>query len=390
MAGRPQFLATPDDMLFETRRTNMSASQFSPPAGTKRATTIGAERATPLGAHEMALDTLAAMLRILGEFALDQEEVEAALFTQLSEQWAQHVLVAAPVPGTDGPPADARRDWAGVREFTREYCRNSSVHTRTVIGDLRQVVWVFIQNLNQTLAQSSETDGRILEQMGRLETLAQSSSTSDLKREVLATVVTVARVMEERKKNDHDRVEDLGARVRLLGEELESARKESEVDPLTRLFNRKAFDAFLSRTVELSHAFEQPACLMLVDLDRFKPINDTFGHQTGDSVLSKLADVLSRIFLRKNDLVARYGGDELAVVLRETSVRDAQTLADRLLRAVRAVRIEREGTSFGLTVSIGIAELLPADNGTTWLARTDRALYQAKNAGRDRVVTATD
>ncbi len=369
----------------------MSASQLPPRtilanhAGAKR----GAEQATPLSVQEMALDTLASMLRILGEYALDQEQMEAAAFTQLSEQWAQHVVVAAPPPGSLAPVTDARRDWAGVRDFARDYCKNSSKHTRTVIGDLRQVVWVFIQNLNQTLAQSTETDGRILEQMGRLEALAgESSSTSDLKREVLATVVTVAKVMEERKRNDHARVEDLGAKVRSLGEELESARKESEVDPLTRLYNRKAFDSFLARTVELSHAFEQPACLLLVDLDRFKPINDTFGHQMGDTVLSTLADALSRIFLRKNDLVARYGGDEMAVVLRETSLRDGQTLTDRLLRAVRAVRLEREGTSFGLTVSIGIAELAPGDNASTWLARSDRALYQAKNAGRDRVVAA--
>ncbi|MEO8213887.1 MAG: GGDEF domain-containing protein [Myxococcales bacterium] len=364
----------------------MSASQFSSSAAASAARAPGTERATPLNAQEMALDTLGAMLRILGEYALDQEEVEAGAFAQLSEQWAQHVVVASPAPGSDAAVSDGRRDWAGVRDFIRDYCRNSSTHTRTVIGDLRQVIWVFIQNLNQTLTHSNETDSRIRDQLLRLETLAKSSSTSDLKREVLATVVTVAKVIEERKRNEHARVEDLGTQVRQLGQELESARKESEVDPLTRLFNRKAFDAFLTRTVELSHAFQQPACLLLVDLDRFKPINDTFGHQMGDSVLSKLADVLSRVFLRKNDLVARYGGDELAVVLRETSLRDAQTLADRLLRAVRAVRMEREGTSFGLTVSIGIASLTPADNGETWLARSDRALYQAKNAGRDRVV----
>jgi diguanylate cyclase (GGDEF)-like protein len=98
--------------------------------------------------------------------------------------------------------------------------------------------------------------------------------------------------------------------------------------------------------------------------------------------------VLSRIFLRKNDLVARYGGDELAVVLRETSVNDARTLADRLLRAVRAIRIEREGTSIGLTVSIGIAELRAGETAASWLGRSDKALYQAKNAGRDQLVAA--
>ena len=363
----------------------MSGNFFSSQAGPRRGSPGATERATPLGVQEMALDTLASVLRILGEYALDQPSMEAAVLTRLSEQWAQHVLVAAPPPGADQAGSDARRDWTGVREFARDYCKNSATHSRTLISDLRQVVWVFIQNLSQTVASASETDGRIRDQLARIEALANGSSTSELKREVLAMVVTVAQVLEERKRSDRTRVEALGARVVRLGEELETARKESEVDPLTRLYNRKAFDTFLGRTVELSHAFAQPACLLLVDLDRFKPINDTFGHQTGDSVLSQLADVLSRLFLRKNDLVARYGGDELAVVLRETSASDAQALAERLLRAVRAIRIEREGTSIGLTVSIGIAELGPADTAEAWLERADRGLYKPKNAGRDRM-----
>jgi diguanylate cyclase len=365
----------------------MSANPFS--QGQARRGGKESERVTPLGVHEMALDTIASILRILGEYALDQEKVDPVKFAEVSEQWAQHALLASAPPGGEVAGTDARRNWTGIREFVRDYCRNSSSHAREVITDLRQVVWVFIQNLNQTVSQSADTDDRIRAQMTKLEFLAHGSSTSDLKREVLSTIVTVAQVLEERKRNDHARVESLGAKVRRLGEELESARKESEVDPLTRLFNRKAFNDFLARTVELSHAFGQPACLMLVDLDRFKPINDTFGHQTGDSVLSSLADVLSRIFLRKNDMVARYGGDELAVVLRETSVRDGSTLADRLLRAVRALRFEREGASIGLSVSIGIAELTANDTAETWLKRSDEALYSAKKEGRDRVAIAS-
>jgi diguanylate cyclase len=367
----------------------MSADRFMPQpfTATSKRPVAGIERPSPLSVQEMALDTLATIIRILGEHALDQEETEAGAFARVSEQWAQHVLVAAPPPvGT--AESDARRDWAGVREFVRGYCEGSAKHARTVIGDLRQVVWVFIQNLNQTVSHASEVDGRIRDQLGKLEALAQGTSTGELKREVLSTVMSVSQILEERKRTDRARVDDLGAKVRTLGQELETVRKESEVDPLTRLYNRKAFDAFLGRTVELAHAFEQSACLMLVDLDRFKPINDTFGHPTGDAVLTKIADVLSRIFLRKNDLVARYGGDEMAVVLRETGPRDAQALADRVLRAVRAVRMEREGTVFGLSVSIGVAGLVRGDSPEQWLKRSDQALYKAKNAGRDRVVIA--
>ena len=204
----------------------MSVNPFANRAA-KRQSQLAESPAT-LGVLEMALDTLATVVRMLGEYALDQEDVDPAAFNAKSEQWAQHILVAAPPPGSQAAVSDGRRDWAGVREFARDYCQSSSTHTRTVIADLRQVVWVFIQNLSQTVSQSAAADERIRAHLGRLESVAQSASTGDLKREVLSTVVAVAQVMEERKRMDHERVEDLGATVKKLGQELESARKEGD------------------------------------------------------------------------------------------------------------------------------------------------------------------
>jgi diguanylate cyclase (GGDEF)-like protein len=359
----------------------------------KRLLVDTAEAATPVSQTEMALDTVAAILRILGEFAQDQEQQEAAAFTRMSEQWALHVSVAGPAPTGEvkgGKTDAARRDWAGVREFVREYCKNSSYHTRTVMTDLRQVIWVFIQNLNHSFAQDQDSDKRIKLQLGRLEALAQGgpSSTGELKREVMSTVLNLGQIVEERRKHQRARVEDLGAQVRTLGSELETVRKESEIDPLTRLFNRKAFDGFLKRSAELAHAFGHSSCLLLVDVDRFKTINDTFGHPEGDAVLRRLSDVLSRIFLRKNDFVARYGGDELAVILRETNLRDGVALGERLLKGVRAVEMEREGVRLQLSVSIGISILEEGEDPASWVYRTDQALYQAKQQGRDRMIAS--
>ena len=350
-----------------------------------------AERVAPMSQIEMALDTLAAILRILGEYAGDQEHQEPEAFVRLCEAWAQHVSVASPAPGASEPagpgsgpvssgggPAKsevARRDWTGVREFVREYAKNSTNHTHTVLTDLRQVIWVFIQNLTHSLSQEQDADNRIKEQLGRLEVLAQGSETGELKREVLATVVRLGEIVEQRKKNHHDRGEALGTQVRILGSELETARKESEVDPLTRLFNRKAFDDYLARSVELSRAFGQATCLLLIDIDHFKIINDTFGHPEGDAVLRRVADTMARIFLRRSDFVARYGGDELAVVLRETTVKEGQQLADRLLRAVRAIPTDREGGRYPLTLSVGVAGLSPGEEPRAWIDRADKALY---------------
>jgi diguanylate cyclase len=332
---------------------------------------------------DMALDTLGSVLRTMGEHALDQEKVDAAVFSNLAERWAQHILLAAPAPSSVSA-SDARRNWIGVREFVESYCRGASTHTRTVMGDLRQVVWVFIQNLSHAFAQDEQTDARLREQLARLEQLAESSTTGELKREVLATVMTVSQTVEDRRKRQREQMDVLGAQVRSLGTELESARRESETDPLTRLFNRKALDEYLARSVELYRAFGHETCLLLIDVDRFKGINDSFGHITGDEVLRKVADSVMRTFLRKNDFVARYGGDELAVVLRETSVTDTLHLAERLMKSVRALEVERAGSRINITTSIGVARLTPGHDIAGWIEAADKALYKAKQDGRNR------
>jgi diguanylate cyclase len=182
-------------------------------------------------------------------------------------------------------------------------------------------------------------------------------------------------------------MEFLGAQVRALGDDLESARREGETDPLTRIPNRKAFDEYLARSVEMHRAFGHAMSLLIVDVDHFKTVNDSNGHMTGDSVLRDVAKSLVKVFLRKNDFVARMGGDEFAVILRETSEADARTLAERVLTRIRALRVT--GTSpegLAVTVSIGVAEIANDDDDKTWLERADRVLYLAKEAGRDRVL----
>jgi diguanylate cyclase len=334
---------------------------------------------------DMALDTLGAVLRTMGDHALDQEKMDAAAFSALAERWAQHVLLAAPAPSSVSG-TDVRRNWLGVREFVEDYCRGAGSHSRTVTGDLRQVVWVFIQNLSHAFAQDEQTDARLRDQLARLEKLAESSTTGELKREVLATVMTVSQTVEDRRKRQREQMDVLGAQVRSLGTELESARRESETDPLTRLYNRKALDEYLARSIELYRAFAHETCLLLIDVDRFKGINDGFGHITGDEVLRKVADSVMRTFLRKNDFVARYGGDELAVVLRETSVTDTLHLAERLMKSIRGIEIERTGHRLSITTSIGVARLTPGHDIAGWLEAADKALYKAKQEGRNRAV----
>jgi len=115
-------------------------------------------------------------------------------------------------------------------------------------------------------------------------------------------------------------------------------------------------------------------------------VNDSSGHVTGDEVLRQVADAVVKVFLRKNDFVARIGGDEFAVVLRETKLDDARALAERVVCRVRTLLIATSnGERRNVTVSIGLSEIATGEDSKAWFDRTDRFLYTAKEAGRDRV-----
>ncbi|MEO8875432.1 MAG: GGDEF domain-containing protein, partial [Polyangiaceae bacterium] len=152
-------------------------------------------------------------------------------------------------------------------------------------------------------------------------------------------------------------------------------------DPLTKVSNRKAFDEQLERVHELA-ALGSPATLLMIDLDFLKKVNDELGHPVGDKVLKAVADTLVKTCRRRRDFVARYGGEEFAIILPETSIAEAQALAERACSAVRALNVIAKP----ITISIGIAAASRTESREDWLARADRALYNAKDAGRNRAV----
>ncbi len=345
-------------------------------------------RATPLPSLDDALETLAALLRTLGRYGLGRTEVERAALEQEYEGWATHVLVAAPPPGSGVVASferSATRDWNGLRRFLIEHRRQEQQEVTASLDDLREVIWASVETLKTALALEQEADDRVIGRLDQLRHVVEGGSTEEIKREVLSSVGALSELVEERKQRQQMQVRQLGARISTLGHELQEARRESSIDPLTGLFNRRALDDHLANVVSLRGLFGQPAVLFMIDVDHFKRINDEYGHPTGDRVLQALADCLTRSFLRKADFVARYGGEEFAVILPDTGVCDGAALAERLLRAVRGLRISTGEHALQLTVSLGLAELAPNDTPATWLERADRALYQAKQAGRDQV-----
>jgi two-component system cell cycle response regulator len=165
----------------------------------------------------------------------------------------------------------------------------------------------------------------------------------------------------------------------------------AQLDPLTGLYNRRHFDDRLGEELSASLRHGRPLSLLLADLDLFKAVNDVHGHLAGDEAL-RLAAMVLRDTVRKEDVLARYGGEEFVVLARETALAGGRALGERLRRAVERTACVWKGTEIRITISVGVAvstRLGPFEAGESdraLVAWADRALYLAKQSGRNTVV----
>ncbi|MFP2910060.1 GGDEF domain-containing protein [Pyxidicoccus sp. 3LFB2] len=158
-------------------------------------------------------------------------------------------------------------------------------------------------------------------------------------------------------------------------------------DSLTGAHNRRSFLQLAERELDRARRTTRPVSLLMVDIDRFKSINDTHGHPAGDAVIRTLAST-SQSALRSVDVLGRLGGEEFAIILPETGAEGALRVAERLRQTLSEVVVPEGGKSLAFTVSVGVAEWLPGERLDMLLSRGDQALYAAKNTGRNRVCAA--
>lgn len=179
--------------------------------------------------------------------------------------------------------------------------------------------------------------------------------------------------------------------LRQQSQELENRNRElSELavrDGLTRAFRRGHIEAELRRLIKGLHRHHDNFCVLMMDIDFFKRVNDQYGHAVGDEVLRRLAAV-SQTQLRETNLFGRWGGEEFIVLMPQTTLEEAVMAAQRLRQAIAAMVFDVEGVTFQITISIGAAQLQPMESADAVVARSDEALYAAKHAGRNCVVAS--
>lgn len=274
-----------------------------------------------------------------------------------------------------------------IVDLHQRYCSDFSIEMQQSIRQRSQDI---LGNIKQ---QAEEAKQRTSEFCGELEqsasSLAEKNDVDSLKHIIThlqGETISVASSMQGLSNS----LEQSQRAVEQLRQQLDNARVEALVDPLTGVLNRRGFDSKMSELLEQALLDHVPLSLAVLDIDNFKQVNDSYGHLFGDQVIKGLAQIL-KANIKGKDAVARLGGEEFGLLLPETSIEGAGALCEKICRLMESSKIRRASKNEeigGITVSIGVATLKVDEDPSGFYDRADQAMYASKGNGRNQVTLA--
>jgi len=247
--------------------------------------------------------------------------------------------------------------------------------------------------INNIQGNFEQSDGKLSNYVTSLHDfvgILNSSAPPDQMKAEVEKVIQYTRTTELSQREFENQLTHMAEEVEVLRKELAQSKQESLKDSLTGIFNRRAFDNALEQIIQTNHETSSSFCLLMADIDHFKKVNDTYGHLVGDKVIRFVASTLKHC-TKENDLPARYGGEEFALILPETNLADAAIIAENIRKKISSGKLKntQNGKTYGkVTISIGIAQFQKNDLSELLIERADKALYQAKENGRNRIEKA--
>lgn len=270
-------------------------------------------------------------------------------------------------------------------ELYRKYVCNASLESFEHINkQIHKVIEQATTAINDTFHKAEETSDSFQKKTVILENIPETDGLKTILREIIQETNSLAATSHAMQA----KLTEANLEMEELRSELAQVRQIATTDGLTGLLNRRAFDMTLADIVEQSEP--HTTCLSMLDIDHFKRINDTYGHTVGDNVIKYVASLMKK-HAEDHHHVARYGGEELAIIMPNTSHEKALEISENIRSSMASSRLQRKNDNQPLgsiTLSIGIARLLPGDNPESFIDRADGALYKAKQTGRNKVVHA--
>jgi len=274
------------------------------------------------------------------------------------------------------------------RQFFTGYRIDEYSYIQKTFDDFRNIVWDFVDQLSEDLDESHTADDEIKASLQELKEAVESNSIESLKSQSRKFIDIYMEHQFRRDSSKQKRMDKMEKNLTVVKKKLVEAHQSMKFDHLTSAYNRKSFDEQLQQQHKLYGLRQTPVSLIALDIDHFKRINDSYGHAIGDCILKECVRLLQEIFGRPGDFVARVGGEEFAVILPDFDADKACIKASEGLKRIANEIYVHEGVQIRFTVSMGVAELAPGESVDSWVRRSDEALYQSKNSGRNRYTLA--
>ena len=324
-----------------------------------------------------------ALLVFIKDFSLDLREIDSEEFKKKIDDLTGKLI-------SEEKPKKLQSVFEKNKNNIITYIKKQKDYLKDREDEFKEIIDLLTKAMAVVDHDNQVYNEKIYKQSEKLEKITLLDDIKKIKNKLIIEIENIRTSVREKELRDSEKYEILSKRVNSLNVELEKAKEESIKDGLTGVFNRKAFDGYISKLVERNTVTKAPFSLLLLDIDDFKKINDHFGHQTGDRVLVATAHKC-RELIRSDDFLARYGGEEFVVVLSGASLRNAvkkgKLICKEISKARYALEESKKDTIISITLSIGASVHKKGDTVETAIERADKALYAAKQAGKNRVVS---
>ena len=329
------------------------------------------------------LDAIRALLLFIKDFSMDFEETDSDRFAKQIDDLSERFVT--------------EKNTKAVETFFESYKKSIPVFIRgqkEYLNNREKELWDII-SLQRTAITTLDTENRdynrkVYERSKELEIITMLDDIKIMKKNLKKEVASIQATVRKKEEQDRQRMDVLSKQVSRLNVELKKVKTKAMTDGLTKAYNREAFDSYIRKLVDRNTIKQSPFSLLMLDIDDFKNINDGYGHQVGDRVLVALVKKCTE-FIRDEDFLGRYGGEEFTIVLPRASLRNALKKAQRLRKAIAGTHYttdkKKGGKGLSITVSIGVSSFCKNDSVSTVIDRSDQALYQAKRTGKNRVVS---
>lgn len=274
------------------------------------------------------------------------------------------------------------------RQYFASYRIEEYSYVQKTFDDFRGIIWDFVDQLSDDLKFDKAEDGKMLKNLDDLKDAVEANSIDSLRSNARLFIDNYIELQGKRDRRRSQRMDVIKKNLENVRKQLVEANDTINLDHLTKAFNRRSFDEQMRKTLSLNELAKKPTCLLMIDIDHFKKVNDTYGHAIGDFVIQECAKMLKEVFYKPSDFVARIGGEEFAVLLPDQSLNEGKRRAEEALNKIRTEAFVQDNITIRFTVSMGLALLTPNENVEMWMRRADQALYDSKNNGRNRLTIA--